>query len=29
MKKILKFMGKRSNWALPYIIFMAIFVVAP
>ena len=22
-------MGKRSNWALPYIIFMAIFVVAP
>ena len=26
---ILKFMGKRSNWALPYIIFMAIFVVAP
>lgn len=29
MKKILKFMGKRSNWALPYITFMAIFVVAP
>lgn len=29
MKKIMKFMGKRSNWALPYIIFMAIFVVAP
>lgn len=29
MKKIQKFMGKRSNWALPYIIFMAIFVVAP
>ena len=29
MKKILKFMGKRSNWALPYIIFMLIFVVAP
>jgi spermidine/putrescine transport system permease protein len=29
MNKIVKFMGKRSNWALPYIIFMAIFVVAP
>ena len=29
MNKIKAFMGKRSNWAIPYIIFMAIFVVMP
>lgn len=29
MNKFMTFMGKRSNWTLPYIIFLAIFVVMP
>ena len=29
MRKLIRFMGNRPTWAIPYIIFMAIFVVAP
>lgn len=29
MRKLLRLMGNRPAWAIPYIIFMAIFVVAP
>ena len=29
MKKFVKFFSRRRSWSLPYIIFMAIFVVMP
>ena len=29
MKKLVKFFSRRRSWSLPYIIFMAIFVVMP
>ena len=29
MRKLIRFMGNRPTWAIPYIFFMAIFVVAP
>ncbi len=29
MNKFFAILGKRSNWAWPYVIFMAIFVVLP
>ncbi len=29
MKKLLRITAKRSNWAIPYIIFMIMFVVLP
>ncbi len=29
MNKLFEIFGRRSNWAVPYIIFMAIFVVMP
>ena len=29
MKKLVKFFSRRRSWSLPYVIFMAIFVVMP
>ena len=29
MKKLIKFFSRRRSWSLPYILFMAIFVVMP
>ena len=29
MKKIINIFGKRANWAVPYAIFLAIFVALP
>ena len=29
MKELIKFFSRRRSWSLPYIIFMAIFVVMP
>ena len=29
MKKLVKFFSRRRSWSLPYILFMAIFVVMP
>ena len=29
MKNLFRLMGRRANWAIPYVIFMAIFVVLP
>ena len=29
MKKLVKFFSRRRSWSLPYILFMAVFVVMP
>ena len=29
MKKLIKFFSRRRSWSLPYILFMAVFVVMP
>ena len=29
MKKVIKFFSRRRSWSLPYILFMAVFVVMP
>ena len=29
MKKLVKFFSRRRSWSLPYVLFMAIFVVMP
>ncbi len=29
MKKLIKFFSRRRSWSLPYVLFMAIFVVMP
>ena len=29
MKKLFSFLGKRRNWSIPYILFLAVFVIIP
>ena len=29
MGKLLKFFSRRRSWSLPYVLFLAVFVVAP